>query len=830
MSAKKVAIVSATAVAVLAALYTAAGYLAVPAAVKWAVGKYLPEALDGKNATVESVSFNPWGLVLEVQNLKVESAKHPGTNVLSLGNLKADASIGSLFKMAPILEQLSVKSLIVDYDQTPAGARAKKTVTESSMVQGAAGAAKAAKSKGKSESKGFSIPALSLADVSLSDSSVRFRDASQGVDVQATEINFQLPLISTLASSTDLPEMTPKLSLKLDGNPISATGKTTKNGATITVNIPELDAAKIIKALPVKLPVAVNSLHLSADVTADYSMAKGASNVLVSGKVHAANINVTQSSYLAFAARSLDVDLGKIDVFGQKAHVASVALASPDARGSLKRILSLASLDADQAPSVRLASSGLSPIGTAHAAQQAGWDWSVGSVKLTDGKVTVKDDTLKTPATLALSAINISATNVTQAPGARTKVGASMNVAKGSAKLDADASLASLAGNARLALSSIDLSALAPWIRHYGQTSVASGQLSANTSLSAAMAGKSPAVKLSGKASLANLSATYLELPASVRLGSLAVDIKDVDTAKQTAAIGSVVVSSPSVSVARSSLEKNSGKKPEQQQKKSSGKSAPAASKGSEAPAWNWSVASVELKDGSATLKDDTLKPAASLTVSKINLKTQNLSSQKGATSPYSVSAAVAQGTFTSEGKFSLTPLSVTASNKINGISLPTFNPWLAASGASMTKGAASMNGALTFKQADKTALSWKGNMQIDDFSAKKGGATVLSWQKAMANNVNLKSIDPVDVSIELVEIDQPMQKLMKQEQKVSALIGLFTKGKHASSIEKFETKLRKDLKLHNLTYKNGKFSAGQSDNTLGSVLLKGLDSVFGKN
>jgi hypothetical protein len=172
----------------------------------------------------------------------------------------------------------------------------------------------------------------------------------------------------------------------------------------------------------------------------------------------------------------------------------------------------------------------------------------------------------------------------------------------------------------------------------------------------------------------------------------------------------------------------------------------------------------------------------------------------------------------------------VTASNKINGISLPTFNPWLAASGASMTKGAASMNGALTFKQADKTALSWKGNMQIDDFSAKKGGATVLSWQKAMANNVNLKSIDPVDVSIELVEIDQPMQKLMKQEQKVSALIGLFTKGKHASSIEKFETKLRKDLKLHNLTYKNGKFSAGQSDNTLGSVLLKGLDSVFGKN
>jgi len=835
MSASKIAVVSASAVAVLAALYAAAGYIAVPSAVKWAVGEYLPGPLDGKNATVESVSFNPWTLALELKNLKVESAKHPGANVLSLAYAKADASISSLFKMAPILDSLTVKSLIVDYDQTPAGAKAKKPVTDSTLAQGAAGAAK--KANAESKSSGFSLPAFSLADVRLSDSSVRFRDSSQGIDMQATEINFELPLISTLSSSTDLPEMTPKLSLKLDGNPVTATGKTTKDGASLTVNVPELDAAKIIKALPVKLPVSVHSLTLGADITANYVMAKGSNNVTLSGKVHAGNVNVAKGTALSFAARALDVDLGNIDVFGQKAHVNAVTLSAPQAKGRLSKLMSIASADTPRQPQTRRMAGSLAPISPAYAAQSAGWDWSVGSIKISSGDVSVTDDTLKSPATLSVSNINIDAANVTQAAGAKTKFNASMNLAKGAVKASGEAQLATLAAATKVAISSVDLSVLNPWIKHYAQASVSSGLLSTDANVTAAMAGKSPAVKVSGSMGLSKLDANYLATPAEIRLGSLNVKIKEIDTSKQTAAVSSVVLQSPSVTIARSAIDKNSGKGKSSSSKSSGESSSGSAQKQNQTQAkdsaaqsdWSWSVGSIDLNGGTATLRDDTLKPAAALSVSQIKAKVQNLSSQKGAVSPYSLSATVAKGTFASEGKISLAPMSVTATNKMNGVQLPTFNPWLASSGASLTKGAASLNGQLTFKQATKAAVSWKGNMQVNDFNAKKGGTTVLSWDKAVAQNVNLQSVDPLNVSIELLEIDQPMQKMLKQEQKVGTLVNLFTKGKHADKIEKFETKLRKDVKLRNLVYKDGKFSGGKSDNSLSSVLLKGLNSVFGK-
>ncbi len=832
MSASKIAIVSASTVAVLAALYTAAGYIAVPAAVQWAVGKYLPGPLNGKNATVESVSFSPWSLALELKNLKVESAAHPGTNVLSLAYLNADASISSLFKMAPVLDSLTVKSLVVDYDQTPAGATAKKTVTSSSMAQGAAGAAKAAKSETKNS--GLSLPAMSLADVRLSDSSVRFRDSSQGIDMQATEINFQLPLISTLASSSELPEMTPKLSLKLDGNPITATGRTTKSGATITVSIPKLDAAKIINSLPVSMPVKVKKLALGANITADYTMAKGSNNVIVSGVVNASDISIShQADANTFTARSLDINLGKIDVFGQKAHVASVALTSPRAKARLSRLMSLASVPEAKQPA-RTASSSFALIRDAHAAQSSGWNWVVDSVKLTDGTVSVIDDTLKTPATLEATGIHVAASNLTQNAGTKSAFDVGMNLAKGSIKAQGQADLSSLSGNADVALSKVDLHSLAPWIRHYGQASVASGLLSANARLSA-MAGASTVAKLSGKVSLSNLAATYLAVPASVRLDALDVDIRGIDTSRQTAEVGAVSIASPSVSIARSALEMGSAAQGKSSAKSSAGKTKQTASaKKPEASSgksqdWTWSVDSVVLKNGTATLNDDTLKPHAALTVSQINAKVQNLSSKKGTSSPYSISAAVARGSFASDGKFSLSPLSASAQNKMSGVQLATFNPWLAASGASFTKGVAALNGALNFKQTDKTAVSWKGSMQIDDLNAKKGGTTVLSWDKAVASNINLQSVDPVDVYIELVEINQPMQKLLKQEQKIGSLLNLFTKGKHASKIESFETKLRKDVKLRNLTYKNGQFSAGRSNDTVGSLLLKGLNSVLGK-
>lgn len=68
-------------VVVLVGLYAAAGYLGVPAGVRWAVSNVLPQALGGRDASVGDVSFNPWNWTLEVKNLAVKSAHAPDNNL-----------------------------------------------------------------------------------------------------------------------------------------------------------------------------------------------------------------------------------------------------------------------------------------------------------------------------------------------------------------------------------------------------------------------------------------------------------------------------------------------------------------------------------------------------------------------------------------------------------------------------------------------------------------------------------------------------------------------------------------------------------------------------
>ena len=74
-------------VVILVGLYAAAGYIGVPAGVRWAVSNVLPDALGGRDATVGDVSFNPWNWSLEINDLAIKSANAPKNNLLTLKHL-----------------------------------------------------------------------------------------------------------------------------------------------------------------------------------------------------------------------------------------------------------------------------------------------------------------------------------------------------------------------------------------------------------------------------------------------------------------------------------------------------------------------------------------------------------------------------------------------------------------------------------------------------------------------------------------------------------------------------------------------------------------------
>lgn len=107
----KVLTFTACAAAVGVALYAAAGYVGVPYAVRTVIEKNVSELLN-RTITLDDVRFNPWTWVFELRGLTIpEEGSDP---LLSLGLLRIDASSQTLFKLAPVLDEITIDGLKVN--------------------------------------------------------------------------------------------------------------------------------------------------------------------------------------------------------------------------------------------------------------------------------------------------------------------------------------------------------------------------------------------------------------------------------------------------------------------------------------------------------------------------------------------------------------------------------------------------------------------------------------------------------------------------------------------------------------------------------------------
>ena len=302
-------------VVILVGLYAAAGYIGVPAGVRWAVSNVVPDALGGRDATVGDVSFNPWNWSLEINDLAIKSANTPKNNLLTLKHLSADLSGSTLTEMAPIVESITVDGFNMHLTANEANNKEAKEAVEKAPADA-------------STSSG--LPAFSLANVRVTNSSVRLTNAQNGADVKITDIDFALPILSTLPSSSKA-SINPKLSLKVDGTPINAEGTLKGETATMAVKIDKLNVAKLLRAAPVTLPVAVEKASASCDLHVSFDMPKsGVSGIKVSGTASASDLDVRDAKNKPFVSvKSASIDLKNVDVSAQKAEVNSVKIVQP---------------------------------------------------------------------------------------------------------------------------------------------------------------------------------------------------------------------------------------------------------------------------------------------------------------------------------------------------------------------------------------------------------------------------------------------------------------------------------------------------------------------
>jgi len=437
-------------VVVLVGLYAAAGYLGVPAGVRWAVSNVLPQALGGRDASVGDVSFNPWNWTLEVKNLAVKSAHAPDNNLLSLKYLSADLSGSTLTQMAPIVEAVTVDGFAMHLTANEANNKEAEQAVEKSTAS-------------SSDSSG--LPAFSLANVRVTNSSLRLTNAQNGAYVKITDIDFALPILSTLPSSAKA-SVNPKLSLKIDGTPIKTEGVLKGETATMAVKIDKLNVAKILKAAPVTLPVLVEKATASFNLHVSFEMPNsGVSGIKVSGSASVADVDVRELSKQPFVrVKSASIDIKGVDVSAQKADITNIKIVEPSIKASI----------ASQAKSSVQKTQ--TSAQTATTSSGGSWKWSVGSAHVSNGSVQITDTSLKPAATLTATSINLDAKGFASDKGKTGTYTASANVAQGKLSSSGKLSVLPLAVNATTDVKSLHFATFNPWIK-----SLAGAQLTKGT-------------------------------------------------------------------------------------------------------------------------------------------------------------------------------------------------------------------------------------------------------------------------------------------------------------------------------------------------------------
>lgn len=208
--------VSGITVAVGVALYAGLGYFGVPYVARTVLERFGSTEL-GRTVAVQDIRFNPWTWRFELEGLSIKSQEGAGY-FLTLDELAVDASGSTITNMAPVIEEVTVKGLHGTLTWSDENLKeAEKYESKDAPAETAADSA---------------LPAFAVYNVNVSDTSLRFVDKTRGIDQKIEDLTLALPFVSTLPAERES-IVTPKLSLKLNGTPIVATGSTRPFGQSL---------------------------------------------------------------------------------------------------------------------------------------------------------------------------------------------------------------------------------------------------------------------------------------------------------------------------------------------------------------------------------------------------------------------------------------------------------------------------------------------------------------------------------------------------------------------------------------------------------------------
>ena len=686
--------------------------------------------------SVGKISINPYTLRLDVDQLHI--AERDGkTPFVDVGHLHVNASWSSIFRRAPVIEELGIDAPHVRIVRT-----VEQRFNFSDIVDRLSQPENPPKPKPNEPAR------FVFANLQLANGAIDFVDQPLGTQHKVDGLQIGVPFLASLPADVDI-FVQPLLAARIDGAPLHFAGKTKPFAdsleSNLNVKIDGLDLPRYLGYVPGPLPVAVPQGKLTTDLTIDFQKPKSGAPVLrVHGTTGLDNLEVVDAKKAPLvAAKQVRATLSDVRPLDNVFHLDALTLdgVRVDATRGADGAINFAQLGGKPVP----AEANAAKAESAPTAKPKPLDVVVSKLQVANSTVHWRDATTQPAADLTLEdlhgdiGVRTLGGPTTLDVGAKLAQGGTLNV-KGNTSLEKNT------GELELKLDGVKLAGISPYLRQAGAPQLQNGALSADGKVALDFGPDKFNVRAEPlTASLADLSlAPATGKDTALRAKLLRADVKSFDLIARAITLNEVRADGLQIDALRrkdgtATLTLLDGPQP------AAGKSAAPAKSNtkSNAPAekpWAVTVQTLKLDNSAVGFEDQSNSRPVKILVEPLNVVVQNASTDLG--KPVNVQIGAGLGT---KGKLDVrgevVPQPLKADLRVNSqnLSLAGFDPYLDKTlNAAITSALLSMDGRLVLNQGKALTVNYQGNATLGNvrLQDRVSSDDFLRWRSLALNRI----------------------------------------------------------------------------------------------
>lgn len=744
---KKIAIAGGVVVA-LALIYTGAGFLGVPAALKWAAQKYGEPLLD-RSISIKEVRFNPFTLELKAEGLDI---RKPGDGhaLASLNSLDTKISWRSLKEMAPVIERLTLEGFSGYVVRTGLDRFSFSDIIDKFS------------SKEETPEEADKEPLkFALDNISIRNSAITLEDRFRGKTDKITDLNFALPIISNFTDQVDHP-ITPRLDFKFNNEPLSIEANSVpftqalKTGVSFTVTGISLENLASFNPVPLNAKVTSGTLDAALNLSFARDTEKEPGHLSLKGTLKLKDVALDDTMgrpYRIVSSKEINVNLKEFAFFRQNLSLGEIQLQEPFFTVVRNKdginVTELASHIVKENKNGKTAKAQpRAPEENLKETQSAKnsdgdkkpgeWSWDIEKISLRSGTLSFTDQT----AEFAQNATDINASMGPLGSKAAGKSDISLSLKALSGSLSAKGVVALSPFEAKLTLSNEGLSIpeVMPYLKEFLNAKVTHGTFSNAGDLTLS-SGKNFNFGYKGSAQIQSLNITDKRGAPEISAKSLEAKGVEIEGSEPlSVTIQALELTSANVNVERA----QSGQinlagllvsKPDENAPK------PASAPKKQEPSSSSviTVGSVQVKDSRLRYSDATVEPAFRLNATQIRGSVGEFSTAKNEDAKVSLNALIGGTPLQVQGTVNpfASDLKLNMKGEVKALSMPAFSPYSAE---------------FTGYPIEKGVVTYKGHIDIQKGKLVSENLVEISKLEFGAQSPKAKETLPVGLAVSLLQ------------------------------------------------------------------------------